>query len=46
MTLEPDPNDDDDDDFLGDSRTDRKQARRMAHTVAEQKRRDQIKVWH
>ena len=41
---EADANDDDDDDYIGDSKTDRKLARRMAHTVAEQKRRDQIKV--
>jgi MAX-like protein X len=41
--LEADANDDDDDDYNGESKTDRKQARRMAHTVAEQKRRDQIK---
>ena len=44
IMFEPDANDDDDDEFLGDTRTDRKRARRMAHTVAEQRRRDQIKV--
>eukprot|EP00118_Oscarella_pearsei_P004064 m.16895 g.16895 ORF g.16895 m.16895 type:complete len:257 (+) comp27182_c0_seq1:24-794(+) len=43
ILTEGDANDDDDDNPTADSKRSRKSARRMAHTVAEQRRRDQIK---